>query len=322
MDPLRLLADHRNVLVGAAVCADALARDERYRAALGREINVCVGENAFKWGATHPEQGRYDFAAADRVAAFAQQHRIALRGHCLAWHHANPAWLSERTTTRDEAVATLRDHIHTVAGRYRGSIIAWDVVNEAIDDKTFRWREDAIWQRAIGPDYIALAFQFAREADPHAKLYYNDYDACDLGPKSNAVYELVQRLQSEGVPIDGVGWQCHVTEGFRVNDQHRANAERVAALGLELSVTELDVRLRMPPSPEAYLSQAESVRGIVRLGLAQPRFGALLFWGLSDKHSWVPSFFEGYGDALPLDAEYLPKPAYHAIADELAGGPS
>jgi len=319
MDPIRTLADRRGVLLGAAVSVEALATDDAYRVTLARELNACVGENAFKWGLIHPSAEQYDFSGSDRIAAFAAGHGMKLRGHCLVWHHQNPAWLTGGSWTREQAIYLLRDHVHTVAGRYRGRVFAWDVVNEAIDDKTCRLRDDAFFCRAIGPEYVELAFRFAREADPDAKLYYNDYGAEGRGPKSDAVLDLVTRLSATGAPIDGVGWQCHVTEGFRVRDEHRANAERIAALGLELSITELDVRLRMPPAADAYASQAESVRGLVELFLSQPRRGALLFWGLTDKHSWIPSFYKGFGDALPYDAEYREKPAYRAIAQALGG---
>jgi endo-1,4-beta-xylanase len=318
MDPLRTLADRRGMLLGAALSVDALATDETYRVMLARELNVCVGENAFKWGLIHPAADRYDFSGSDLIAAFAQQHGMKLRGHCLVWHHQNPAWLTSRVWTREQAIGLMRDHVRAVAGRYRGRVLAWDVVNEAIDDKTYRLRDDAFFCRAIGPDYIELAFRFAREADPDAKLYYNDYGAEGRGPKSDAVFDLVAGLRSSGVPVDGVGWQCHVTEGFRVGDEHRANAERIASLGLELSITELDVRLRMPPAADAYASQAETVRGLLELLLSQPRRGALLFWGLTDKHSWVPGFYKGYGDALPYDAQYREKPAYRAVAQALS----
>jgi endo-1,4-beta-xylanase len=168
-----------------------------------------------------------------------------------------------------------------------------------------------------------MAFRFAREADPGALLYYNDYDAEGAGPKSDAVNELVRGLKARGVPIDGVGWQMHVENGFRTSPEHRENARRLAALGLRLSVTELDVRVELPATAADLARQAETYRDVAAFCLAEPAFEALLMWGFTDKYSWIPSFFPGKGAALIFDERYRPKPAYFALrgALEAAGRP-
>lgn len=315
-DGLRVPAERRGFHVGAAVNATALANERPYRATLGREFNVCVAENVFKFGPIHPAPDRYDFAAADAIADFAREKGMKLRGHTLVWYQQLPAWVTQGTFTRDEAIEILRQHISTVAGRYRGRVWAWDVVNEAVlDDGTPRVA--SFWYRTIGPDYVEMAFRFAHEADPDALLYYNDYDAEGMNPKSDGVYALVRDLKAKGVPIDGVGWQMHVENGFRIGDEHRANARRLVALGLELSVTELDVRVRLPATAASLATQATTYRDITSFCLTEPGFTALLTWGFTDKYSWVPGFFNGYGSALIFDRRYRAKPAYRAMREVL-----
>lgn len=314
-ETLRSLAAARDIDFGAAVAIRPLREDSDYAALLGREFGMIVGENAFKWNAIHPFASRYYFGDTDELVAFAEANGMKVRGHTLVWHQQNPTWLARKTKTRDAAIAALKDHIDTVVGRYKGRIVAWDVVNEAIDDTTGELR-DSPWLTAIGPDYIALAFQFAHEADPEAKLYYNDYSAEGLGGKADAVYALMKSLKEQGVPIDGVGWQGHF-EATSYIDDIKANGERLAALGLEVSITELDVRIPIPPTEAGLAQQATTYGKVTEICLALPNCKAIVTWGFSDRYSWVPGFFIGEGAALPFDEVYVPKPAYNAISAAL-----
>jgi len=314
-DTLRALAAARGIDVGAAVAMRPLREDPLYAGTLKREFGMMVGENAFKWDAIHPLASRYYFDDADEIVAFAEANGMKLRGHTLVWHQQNPTWLARRIRTRDEAIAVLKDHIDTVVGRYKGRIVAWDVVNEAIDDSTGELRESP-WLTAIGPDYIALAFRFAHEADPAAKLYYNDYNAEGVGGKGDAVYELVKGLREQGVPIDGVGWQGHLL-GNSFTADFMANGERLAALGLEIAITELDVRIKVPADDRGFAQQAKIYATVAATCLALPNCRAIVTWGFTDAHSWVPGFFPGEGAALPFDESYGRKPAYDAIAETL-----
>lgn len=310
-DTLRALAEARGIDFGAAAAIRPLREDPEYSAVLGSEFDMVVAENAFKWEAIHPLRSRYYWDDADELVAFAEAHHMKLRGHTLVWHQQNPTWLASRLKTREDAIAALKDHIDTVVGRYKGRIAAWDVVNEAVDDSTGELR-DTPWLTAIGPDYIALAFQFAHEADPDAKLYYNDYGAEGVGGKGDAVYELVKGLKAQGVPIDGVGWQGHFQGNSFILDL-RANGERLAELGLDLSITELDVRVPMPANESWLKQQAATYGRVTATCVALPNCKAIVTWGFTDKYSWVPGFFSGEGAALPLDEAYQPKPAYEAI---------
>jgi endo-1,4-beta-xylanase len=311
---LRSLAEKRGVYIGAAVSIKPLEKEKIYRETIEREFNILVAENAFKWGLVQPKKSKFNFKDTDFLVKFAETGKMKLRGHTLVWHRQNPKWLTEGKFTRDELIKILKDHIQTLVGRYRGKILAWDVVNEAIDDKTGEYR-DTFWYQKLGADYIRLAFEFAREADPNAKLFYNDYSAEGMNAKSDGIYKLLKELKSRGVPIDGIGWQMHLENGFRIEPQHRENAKRLVALGLELSITELDVRMKLPASAADLQKQADAYRDVADFCLAEPACKSILTWGFTDKHSWIPGEFQNTGNALIFDNAYQPKPAYRALQE-------
>ncbi len=315
--PLRALAAQRGLQIGAAVAMAPFRSDPTYQAVLKREYNILVAENAFKWESTQIGRDRWYFGDTDALVAFAEANGMAVRGHTLAWHNQNPAWLTAGNFSRDEAIAILHDHIATLVGRYKGRVAQWDVVNEAMGDDD-KLRQDTIWYRLIGPDYIALAFRFAHEADPAAKLFYNDYNAEGMNAKSDAVYALVKDLKQAGVPIDGVGWQMHLVNEFHFWDEYRQNAARLAALGLDVAITELDVRVPVPATDDALEQQADAYGGVTAVCIAAPNCHTLVTWGFTDGSSWIPGFFAGMGAALPFDSDYRPKPAYDAMRAALA----
>jgi endo-1,4-beta-xylanase len=319
--PLRDSASARGLYIGAAASMGPLRNEPAYAETLRREFNMVVAENAFKMDALRPSAATYNFTDADALMAFAEANGMAVRGHTLVWHSQLPGWLTSGNFTRDQTIAIMRDHIMTVMGRYRGRIVHWDVVNEAMADGTGQLRTSSFWHQRIGPEYIALAFQFAHEADPNAVLYYNDYEAEGLGQKSDAVFNLVSSLRSQGVPIEGVGWQTHKINPFRIQAQHVSNAQRLAALGVEISITEMDVRIALPADATELQQQALAYDDAVRFCLDQPNCASLTIWGFTDKYSWVPSVFSGFGDALIFNASYQPKPAYTAIQSVLEQGP-
>jgi len=307
--------------IGAAVNMNPFRNESIYTQTLGREFNILVAENAMKFDAMHPAQNTYNFTDADALVAYAEANNMAVRGHTLVWHSQIPGWLTGGNFTRDQVIAIMRDHIMTVVGRYRGRIAAWDVVNEAVSDNNGQLRTDSFWHQRIGPEYIAMAFQFAHEADPDAKLYYNDYSAEGSGAKSDAVFNLVSGLVNQGVTINGVGWQMHQINPFRIQQAHRTNAQRLASLGLEVSITEMDVRISLPTTAQELSEQALAYRDVVEFCLSQPNVKTLVTWGFTDKYSWIPGFFSGFGDALIFDMNYQPKPAYSAMLSALGGGP-
>jgi endo-1,4-beta-xylanase len=318
--PLRDSASARGLHLGAAAAMNPLRNEAAYSETLRREFNMVVAENAFKMDALRPSQTTFNFTDADALMAFAEQNGMPVRGHTLVWHAQLPGWLTGGNFTRDQTIAIMRTHIQTVMGRYRGRIVHWDVVNEAVADGTGQLRTDSFWHQRIGPDYIALAFQFAKEADPTAVLYYNDYEAEGLGQKSDAVFNLVSSLRNQGVPVEGVGWQMHKINPFRIQSQHVQNAQRLAALGVEIAITEMDVRISLPTDATELQQQALAYGDAVRFCLEQPNCTALVLWGFTDKYTWVPGVFPGFGDPLIYNASYQAKPAYTALQQVLESG--
>jgi endo-1,4-beta-xylanase len=197
-------------------------------------------------------------------------------------------------------------HIAAEAGRYKGAIYAWDVVNEPFTDDG-QWRK-SIWYDAMGPDYVAIALRAAQAADPGAKLYVNDYNVETDGPKMRALYDLVASLKRAGAPIDGVGLQSHFVAGAAPKDLG-AVMDEFAALGVDVAITELDMRIRLPVDLKSLATQAADYAAVVGACRATPRCVGVTTWGVTDDHSWIPSFFSGYGAALLFDENYRPKPA-------------
>jgi endo-1,4-beta-xylanase len=314
---LRSLAQAHGRYIGAAVAPGPLLSEPLYAETLAREFNMLTPENALKFGRTRPSRERYTFQDADAIVAFAQANRMAVRGHTLVWHEVLPRWLTAGGFTRDELLAILHEHITTVVGRYRGRIVAWDVVNEALGNDG-AWR-NTFWYKTIGPEYVDLAFRWAREADPQARLFYNDYGGEGLGRKSDAVYALVQGMMQRGVPIDGVGLQMHVrSDASPEPAEFAASLQRLAGLGLEVHITEMDVRIKGRVTEEELARQASICKDMLRVCFTAENCRAFVFWGFTDRHSWIPKYFPGWGAALPFDEAYRAKPAYRALMEALS----
>jgi endo-1,4-beta-xylanase len=314
---LRELAAARGIQAGAAVDTSALAQEAGYRDTLAREYSSVTAENAMKWGSVEPQRGQFNWSAADSLVAFASASGQVIRGHTLVWHNQLPGWVNSSLGAA-ELGSVLHQHIDTEMGRWRGRIVAWDVVNEALDeDGTLR---HGVWLDTLGSGYIADAFRWARAADPAAKLYINDFNVEGVGAKSNALLALVRDLRAAGVPVDGVGFQTHLTIGG-LPSSFQQNLQRFTDLGVEVSVTEADVRLPLPSTPTSLATQATIYGQALRACLAVPRCVSFTTWGFTDAHSWVPSAFPGQGDALPFDANLQPKPAYTALQQALGATP-
>jgi len=312
---LRDYAVRRVLRIGTAVDVNALQNEEQYRQVLAREFNSVTPENVMKWDTIEPVRGQLNFEPADQLVDFARRHGQIVRGHTLVWHSQLPSWLTNGNFTNQELEEILRQHIYDVVRHFKGKVYSWDVVNEPLnEDGTLR---DIIWLRALGPDYIAKAFRWAHEADPHAKLYINDYNIEWIGPKSNGMYELVKSLKEAGVPIDGVGFQGHLGIQYGFPGDIQQNMQRFADLGLDVALSEVDVRMILPVTQEKLTTQAEYYRRLMDACLNVRRCVSFTVWGFTDAHSWVPGFFQGQGAATIFDENYQPKPAYFALKDEL-----
>ena len=322
---LREEASQAGILVGTAVRPDQLS-EQAYASTLAREFNTVEAEDAMKWWAVRPT--RDTFRQADRIVDFAQAHAMKVRGHTLVWGRSNPSWLAEYRDPHS-LHAILQDHILRVAGHFRGKVFAWDVVNEAFDEKGKL--RSTIWYDTPGigfadesTKYIEQAFAWAHEADPEALLFYNDAEGEAVNAKSDAIYAMVKDFRSCGVPIDGVGLQMHIFDQKPDLVGIEANIARFTALGVQVHITEMDVAL--PTNTEGTSSdlrdlekQAEIYGEIARICIAHPGCTALQTWGFTDKYSWIRSTTKGAkGAALLFDRDYRPKPAYSALQSALS----
>jgi len=319
--------------MGAAGNQGHIRNDAQYAAMLAQQYSLVTAENGCKWDSIHPGQHRYDFTACDVVKDFARAHSMAFRGHNLCWGNQNPDWLTGGSFTSTQKRAILVNHTQTVAAYYGTSALAWDVVNEAVSDTPGAGLKSTVWYPDL-PDYIDVAFNSTRRVFG-GLLFYNDYNiassrdgAVELHPrtyepltsgsrsKSNSVYELVRGMLSRGVPIDGVGFQLHVHATYSSFDGVAENMARFAALGLQVHMTEIDVRCAADECTLA--QQAHVYRELLRVCLAQPACTNYESWGFTDKYTW-------YGTSnrpLPFDESFLPKPAVSEMLAELAANSS
>ncbi len=334
---LRQAADRAGILIGTAV-RPSLFSETNYASTLAREFNMIEPEDAMKWRVIRRNPDSFDFREADEVVAFALAHKMKVRGHCLVWDHNHPDWLANGHFTPPQLSQLLHDHIDRVMKRYAGQVFAWDVVNEAMDGNG-RMR-DSIWynQPGIGfagqgTAYLEQVFRWAREADPHALLFYNEAEGEFLNHKSDAIYEMLKDFKHRGVPIDGVGLQLHLPGPDLDSTAFAANIARLTALGLQVHITELDVPLLVDsegllvragdPHDNDLLRQAQTYRSVIHACLQNPGCTAIQTWGFTDKYSWVGSHSHGTrGRALWFDKTYQPKPAYDAVLQELAASRS
>ena len=314
-DSLKQLADARGFDIGFAM-EPHLLDEAAYRQIADTEFNYVVAGNAMKWDATEPNQGQFSWDRADQVANYARTSGKGLYGHTLVWHSQLPWWVESLNATQLEAA--MINHINEVAGRYAGQVEAWDVVNEAFEDNG--QRRNSVFQQRLGDGYIETAFRAARAADPNAKLCINDYSTDAINSKSTAIYNLVRDFKARGVPIDCVGLQSHLIVG-QVPSSMRENMQRFADLGVDVRITELDIRMRMPASSSDLAQQARDYQAVFENCLAVDRCPGVTIWGISDRYSWVPDVFSGEGAALVWDDNFQRKPAYDAIATALGGVP-
>lgn len=323
-------------LVGAA--GDLRGYSEAELANIRANYNIVTPENCMKAERIHPVEGRYDWSTADALVQWCEDNDLLVWGHTLVWHRQTGEWFFQpgaegEASTRDLAMERLKNHIVTVVGRYRGRVVGWDVVNEAIDDHHTGQTENLrkySWYQTIGPDVLTLAFKWAHEADPGAELYYNDYGieqgaAANTGKHASSMI-LLKRLIEQGTPIDGVGIQGHWTLNTNLEDVEKAIAN-YESLGLKVAISELDIAIfgrssgafptgdfgvrGEPVAGDVLERQAEMYAKLFEIfGRHSETISRVTFWGLSDRRSW-----RWRQSPLLFDRQMQPKPAYRAILD-------
>lgn len=282
----------------------------------GGEFDQTTPGNAMKWDTIEPTQGTFNYTKGDAVVSLAKANNMTVRGHTLVWHSQLASWVTSLPLT--SVRAAMENHITNEATHYQGQVFAWDVVNEPFnEDGTYR---TSVFYNAMGSDYIATALKAARAADPTAKLYINDYNIEGSSAKADAMYALASALKSQGVPLDGIGMQGHLATQYGFPTGMQANIQRFADLGLDVAITELDVRMPLPEDATSTATQITYYTNVVNACMAVTRCVGITLWDYTDKYSWVPSVFSGQGNPLPWDANLAKKPAlYNAILTALGG---
>lgn len=312
-------------MVGVAVNQRNVSNADQ-RALICREFNSLTAENDMKPEPTEPREGQFNWEGADRIANFCRQNNIKLRGHCLMWHSQIGRWMLEDNPTKEVFYQRMKNHIQAVVTRYKDIIYCWDVVNEAISDDpnaTDPYRQSAMY-KLCGDEFIAKAFEYAREADPNALLFYNDYSTVDAH-KRERIYNMVKKMKDAGVPIDGIGMQGHYNIYFPTEQQLDEAITRFKEIVKHIHVTELDIRVNEEMGGALQFSrEGVTVTDSVKQHLADQYariFGVfrkhadvidcVTFWNLGDRDSWLGA--ANY--PLPFDTEYKPKLAYEYIKD-------
>lgn len=321
---LRDAAEGKHFKVGSAANAGRLSSNEaQYNNTLAQQYNLITAENACKWGAIQPQQGRFDFGQCDLVRSFAQRNNQVFRGHNLCWGENNPGWLTGGGFSAAQKRTLLQNHITTVVQHYGNTAAVWDVVNEAVADNGNSLKNN-VWYPDV-PDYIDVAFKAARAANPTVKLFYNDYNIASAtgwsAAKSQKVYDLVSSMKSRGIPIDGVGLQLHVDLNYgNMIDGVKQNLARIAALGLEIHMTEVDIRCSQQScntwSAQQQQQQATIYASLLQACAQQPKCTNFETWGFTDKYTWLGT----NQHPLPFDESYRPKPAFDSLLTAIKSG--
>ncbi|HUC12629.1 MAG TPA: endo-1,4-beta-xylanase [Stellaceae bacterium] len=339
---LKRLAAEKGLIYGTTISAKQIVHDPAFIGLVERQAGLVVPENDMKWqDINRGAPGDDDYQRADTVAGFAVESGMALRGHNCLWYFRTPSWfftLSGRAA-QERAIA---DHITTLVGRYRGIVHSWDVVNEPIEpgDGRLDGLRKAVFLDALGPGYLDLAYRLARESDPKARLVVNEYDIELDTPAQDTrrviLLDLLQRMQTAGTPVDAVGIQAHLTAvggpPFSAAKLRRFLAD-IAALGLTIQITELDVTDAKAPADFVVRDQlvADTYRRFLDAALDEPAVKMVVTWGLSDRHSWIVRHETNQSKwrkdglpsrPLPFDAELQPTPAFAAIAAAFSHAPA
>ncbi|POR44141.1 1,4-beta-xylanase [Methylobacterium sp. V23] len=327
-DSLQAAAARKGVAYGSAVNGVTLRHDPAYGRALAREAGLLVSENAMKLTYAWRAPDSLDFTYADEVVAFAEGNRQRLRGHTLVWHEGLPAWIEARLAA-GEGEAFLRRWIGAMAGRYRDRIEAWDVVNEICgpqDGRPDGLRRTTPWLAGLGPGYVDLAFRIQHAVAPDAAGVWNEndleLDADWIDQRRTMVLRTLEGMRRRGVPIRRLGLQGHLYAKHPLNqDKLRRFLTEVAALGLAIEVTELDVNDRTYPADLGARDRAVSdlARRFLDVVLDEPAVLNVLTWDITNRNTWLntnPERRRADGlvqRALPLDEHLARTPLWSAM---------
>lgn len=307
--------------IGVAVEPGQLMSSNPHSQIVAKEFDMLVPENVMKPEFIEPKSGDFTFQNADAIVDYAIAHNMTMRGHNFIWYQETPNWFFEdpsnpsKPASKTLLLERMKDLITTTMKHFedkygsKNPIKYWDIVNEPLNDNgTLR---DTKWLQIIGPDYIAKAFEYAHAADPNVKLFVNDYGMENDGVKAQAMYNLVKKLKSEGVPIDGIGIECHININTNL-DKLKDVIKKFASLDVEVQFTEIDMSTLGNTSESALLQQAREYKKLFGILEAEHKYiTAVVFWGISDDVSWLGS----QNAPLLFNTSLQPKPDFWAIVD-------
>jgi len=305
-EPIRDAATRAGKFMGTCLSLSHTS-DAQYQALCKAQFNLVTAENECKFQAMEAQQGRFTYTQCDQIFTIVKNNNQTFRGHCLVWGAATPGWVSSLTPANKKAA--LINHVKNVLTYYKGKgLIGWDVVNEAVNDGAASLKRNA-WYPDV-PDYIDVAFQTAGDTDPNIKLFYNDYNADGVNVKSTYIYDMIKTMKSKNIPIHGVGLQMHVDVNSHPTEADlRANIKRFGDLGLDVHLTEMDVK-----SGGDYAKQATVYATLISACMKEPACKNFQTWGIIDKYSWRAS-----DNPLLFDNSYKPKDAACSVLKGFEG---
>jgi len=325
------LANRRGLFFGSAIKHFYVDDDPQYAGIVAHECGAITTEAGMQWIVVQPDPQTFAFDRTDRVLAFGLANNLWLRGHAVLWHEGAPKWLADEFLTVADWDRVVAPYIDTVAARYGRSLRHWDVLNEGLKPEDGRADGLRSWRlsEVMGDDYVVQAYQRVHEAAPRVKLYYNDY-GIEYDDRLSRAYRLnilraFERWLKAGVPLHGFGMQSHLeTARGPVNAASlRRFLSEVAAMGLDIVISELDVREHrfdetIPRRDQIVADEAER---FLDAALDEPRLRGIVSWGLSDRYSWLLDFHDKRNRGLPYDDVLNAKPLRQAIARALNNAP-
>lgn len=302
-----------------------------------KQFNTITPENSMKWMFMEPQQGKFNFEMADRYIDFSEKNNLVFIGHNLVWHSQLAPWVTE-IESKEELHNSLKNHVQTIASRYKGKIHGWDVVNEALnEDGTLR---NSVFLEKLGPEYLTNAFKWAQEADPNVELYYNDYNMTQPAKRAGAI-KLVKNLKEQGAKVDGIGMQGHWSLEGPSLQEIEESIIAYSELGVKVMITELDITALPNPwdlegaevsqnfEGSAFMNPyKEQLPDSVSNKLAkryqdifalfkkhQDKISRVTFWGVNDGQTWLNNWPIDNRTNYPLlfDRQFKPKEAYHSV---------
>ena len=320
--------------IGVAVSPSSLTSDEA--SLIKTNFNSLTPENVMKMEVIHPKENVYNWRFADSIVAFAKRNNMKVRGHTLIWYNQTPNWIFKDVQTgkqvsKEVLLQRIKEHITQVVSHFKGSVYAWDVVNEAISDNPKEFYRNSKYFQICGEEFIFKAYQWAHEADPDAVLFYNDYN--EISPTKRAkIITLINKLKAAGIPINAVGLQSHWAVDQPDKEQLKATLNDFSKLGLKIQITELDIsvypkehqaRERRAEDFDTSFSAEREEKQMEQYKMCFKLFrkykdviSGVTFWNVSDRYSWLDNFPVKNRKDYPLlfDKNLAPKKAYWEVA--------